>query len=119
MKTLPVDSTDLFNWLNNQPNTKQWVTHSASHCFLSFYLRTKFKTEAIYVNETYTRIAKHSKWTVYANPKWVTKLIQSTNQLYKPAVPIKWTKPTVGLKISKEEVLACAERLLSKQKKAA
>ena len=119
MKPLSVDSRDLFNWLNNQPNTRQWITHSASHCFFSFYLRSRFKTKAIYVNETYTRVAKNSRWTEYANPIWITKLIQATNQLYNPSLPLKFTNPTVGKKINKKDILACAEKLLNKQREVA
>lgn len=116
MKPIKIDTADLLNWLNNQ--TTVGVTHSASHCFLSFYLQQKLGTKAVYVNETYTRVCKLSEWTEYQNPAWVTKLIQATNKLHKlPAKLNKFDKPTVGKKLTKEEVLDCASKLLKQNSK--
>ena len=116
MQLLKIDTADLLNWLTSQ--TTVGVTHSASHCFLSFYLQQKLGTKAVYVNETYTRVCKMSKWTDYQNPIWITKLIQATNKLHKlPAKLNKFDKPTVGKKLTKEEVLDCVSNLLKQNSK--
>lgn len=114
---LKIDTADLMSWLNSQHGTVGH-THSASHCFLSFYLQEKLGTKAVYVNETFTRVCKLSEWTDYQNPTWITKLIQATNKLHKlPAKLSKWDRPTVGKKLTKEDVLGCANKLLSEQEK--
>jgi hypothetical protein len=113
---LKIDTADLMDWLNNQ-NTTVGHTHSASHCFLSFYLQEKLGTRAVYVNETFTRVCKLSKWTDYQNPTWITKLIQATNDLHKYTMCNKFHPATLSKKLTKEDVLGCASKLLKQEKK--
>lgn len=81
-------------------------------------MQEKLGTRAVYVNETFTRVCKLSEWTDYQNPPWITKLIVATNKLHKlPAKLSKFDRPTVGKKLTKEDVLNCANKLLSEEKK--
>jgi hypothetical protein len=116
MQLLTIDSADLISWLNSQTSTVGH-THSASHCFLSRYLQDKLGTKAVYVNETYTRVCKLSKWTEYQNPPWATKLIQATNDLHKYSMCNKFNPATLSKKLTKEDVLGCAAKLLKQKKK--
>lgn len=116
IKVLKINTADLLDWLNNQQGIVG-VTHSASHCFLSFYLQEKLGTKAVYVNETYTRVCKLSEWTDYQNPTWVIKLIQATNKLHNlPAKLSKFDRPTVGKKLTKKDVLGCVGKLIKQEK---
>ena len=116
MQLLIIDPADLMSWLNNQQNTVGW-THSASHCFLSLFLQEKLGTRAVYVNVEYTRVCKLSEWTDYQNPPWITKLIQATNELHKYSKCTKFNPATLSKKLTKEDVLGCASKLLKQEKK--
>jgi hypothetical protein len=113
---LEINPADLMSWLNNQTTTVGH-THSASHCFLSLYLQQKLGTRAVYVNEAYTRVCKLSKWAEYQNPPWVVKLIQATNNLHKYSECNKFNPATLSKKLTKEDVLGCAAKLLKQKKK--